>query len=268
MKIYDCFTFNDENHILEIRLHELDKFVDYFIIIEFGETHQGTKKEKSISEDLLKKFKKKIRYFYFEKFNTTNNSWQRENFQRNKINLGLSDAAPDDIIMISDVDEIPDLNNFNFSLIDNWVFAFSLIHSMYKINLIRSDDWIGTKLCKKKNLKSPQWLRSLKVNKKYSFLRLDKYFAKTYYSKFKVIKNSGWHFGWLKDVNEIIKKINSYAHTEHNTSEYNNFSYIDDCINKNISFLNNDEKLRIEKNLDKFPKYIIENKEKFKKWIY
>ena len=51
------------------------------------------------------------------------------------------------------------------------------------------------------------------------------------------------------------------------TSEYNNFSYIDDCINKNISFLNNEEKLS-RKNLDKFPKYIIENKEKFKKWIY
>jgi len=59
MKIYDCFLFNDENHILEIRLNILNKFVDYFVIIEFRETHQGTKKKQKINFKILNKYKKK-----------------------------------------------------------------------------------------------------------------------------------------------------------------------------------------------------------------
>ena len=63
MKIFDCFTFNDENHILDIRLNELDKYVDFFIIIEFGQNHQGHHKGKKINDKLLEKFKKKNKIF-------------------------------------------------------------------------------------------------------------------------------------------------------------------------------------------------------------
>ena len=59
MKIFDCFTFNDENHILDIRLNELDEYVDFFVIVEFGQNHQGENKGKKIDEKLLNKFKKK-----------------------------------------------------------------------------------------------------------------------------------------------------------------------------------------------------------------
>ena len=267
MKIYDCFTFNDENHILNIRLNELDKFVDFFIIIEFGENHQGKKKGQKIDLELLEKFKEKIRYFYIEKFNSNFNSWEKENFQRNQITKGLIDSKNEDIIMISDVDEIPNLEKIDFSKINKYVYAFSQIHSMYKLNLIRDDDWIGTKLCKKKVLISPQWLRALKVNKKYNIFRLDKYFSKTYYSKFKIIRNGGWHFGWLRNSDEIIQKINSYAHTEHNLNQNNNKNYIEDCMDKNISFLNNNEKLLLNEEIDFLPKYILKNIDLYRKWI-
>ena len=69
MKIFDCFTFNDENSILEIRLNEMTKWVDFFVIVEFGENHQGKKKGKKIDQKILNKFKDKIKYFYVEKFN-------------------------------------------------------------------------------------------------------------------------------------------------------------------------------------------------------
>ena len=62
MKVYDCFAFNDENHILEIRLNELNSYVDYFIIVEFGQTHQGTPKTKNIDKKILDKFANKVRY--------------------------------------------------------------------------------------------------------------------------------------------------------------------------------------------------------------
>jgi len=267
MKVYDCFIFNNENHILDIRLNELDKFVNYFIIIEFGETHQGKKKKQLINKDILKKFEKKIRYFFIEKFEKSNNSWARENFQRNCLNLGLDDALDDDLIIISDVDEIPNLNNFNFNNINDYVFAFSHTHYMYKLNLIRKDSWIGSKLCKKKIFVSPQWLRSLKVHKKYKFYRFDKILSKNYYSKFKIIKNSGWHFGWLKNTNEIIEKLESYAHTEHNIKSLKDSNYINQCISRKISFLNTSEKLIVDKNLDNLPKYISKNISLFKDWI-
>jgi len=138
---------------------------------------------------------------------------------------------------------------------------------MYKFNLLRNDNWIGTKLCKKKILKSPQWLRSLKVKKKYSFFRIDKYFSKTYYKKFKIIDDGGWHFGWLMNLSQILEKINSYAHTEHNIPKFKNKSYIEDCIDKNVSFLDLSDKLTLKKEINFLPNYIQKNKEKFSLWI-
>lgn len=266
MKIYDCFTFNDENDLLEIRLNELNYYIDYFVIIEFGINHQGTFKGKKINSNLLNKFKNKIRYYYFKTFDKNLNSWGRENFQRNQINKGILDAKDDDIILVSDVDEIPNLKNFDFKKVKEHIYAFSQMHSMYKFNLQRTERWIGTKLCRKEILKSPQWLRSLKVHKKYSFFRIDKYFSKNYYSKFKIINEGGWHFGWLKNSHQIIEKINSYAHTEHNTKQFNNKLYIEKCIANNINFLDK-KKLKYKKKLNFLPMYILNNQKKFNQWI-
>ena len=267
MKIYDCFIFNGENSILEIRLNELDNIVDYFVIMEFGETFTGIKKEKKINKNLLNKFRKKIRYFFINTNLSEINPWKREGFQRNHLIKGIEDAKSEDIIMISDVDEIPNLNQIDFNIIGDEVYAFSLNHYMYKLNLKRQVMWIGNKLCKKKIFKSPQWLRSLKVHKKYSIFRLDKFFSKTYYSKFKIIENSGWHFGWLMKPDEIVKKINSYSHTEHNIPKNNDNKYIEDCINNEVNFLDKDDILKVETNLEKLPKYVKNNIKKYDEWI-
>ena len=120
---------------------------------------------------------------------------------------------------------------------------------------------------KKKIFISPQWLRSLKVHKKYKFYRLDKFLSKNYYSRFKIIEKSGWHFGWLKNTKEIIEKLESYAHTEHNIESLKNASYISQCISRKISFLNTSEKLIVDKNLDNLPKYVSKNISLFRDWI-
>ena len=138
---------------------------------------------------------------------------------------------------------------------------------MYKLNLIRNDKWIGSKLCKKKIFISPQWLRSLKVKKKYNIFLLDKYFSRTYYDKFQIIENGGWHLGWLRKSKEIVEKINAYAHTEHNIPKYNNKDYIEKCIKENISFLDSDDKLFLNNKLNYLPKYILDNIDQFKEWI-
>ena len=122
-------------------------------------------------------------------------------------------------------------------------------------------------MCQYKNLKSPQWLRALKMHKKYSFWRLDKFFKNNYNSSFEIIKNGGWHFGWLKNVKNIRLKLESFAHTEHNTNFLKNKNYIAKCIKYKMNFLDNDEKfkkVRIDKN---YPDYIRNNINMFKKWI-
>ena len=267
MKVYDCTIFNGENRILEIRLNELNSFVDYFVIIEFGETFTGIEKKQTIDHDLLKKFHNKIRYYFINAKISEIDPWKREEFQRNHLTEGIYDAKSDDIIMISDIDEIPNLKKLDFDKLGDCVYALSLFHSMYKLNLMRQVMWIGTKLCKKKIFRSPQWLRSLKVHKKYNVFRIDKLFSKTYYSKFKVIQNSGWHFGWLMKSDEMIKKVKSYSHTEHNIPLYNDDSYIKKCIANRINFLDKNDILLVDENTERLPEYIKKNKKKFEEWI-
>mgnify|MGYP001162258588 CR=1 FL=1 len=267
MNIYDCFTFNDENEILEIRLNELDKYVDYFVIVESGETHRGKKKNKKISDSIIKKFKSKVRYFYIKGFDENLSPWQRENFQRNYIKNGLHDANEEDIVIISDADEIPNLKKFDFKKVENFIFGFLQVHTMYKFNLIREFNWVGSKLCKFKKLKSPQWLRNLKTHKKYNRLRIDKYFSSTYDFNFKLVENGGWHFGWIKNSDEIIKKIESFAHAEFDNSAIKDSKFINKCILNNINFLNTNQKLIHDGNLD-LPSFILENKKKYKNFLY
>ena len=267
MKILDCFIFNDENEILKIRFNTLNSYVDKFIIVESLINHQGKRKKRNFNINLFKKFKKKIYYLLIKKIPKNFSSWQIENFQRNYISNALKKFSKEDIVIISDADEIPNLKNFDFSIIKNNYYSFEQDHFFYKLNLKQKEKWLGSKMCKIKDLKSPQWLRSLKMHKKYSYWRIDKYFSKNYVFNFEIIKNGGWHFGWLKNINKIILKIDSYAHIENNLDINKNKKFIEKCINKKINFLNINEKLKKVKIDNSFPYYIKNNLHKFKKWI-
>ena len=260
MKIFDCITFNDENSILEIRLNELNKYVDYFVIVEFGENHQGNKKGEKIDKVLLEKFKNKVRYIYVDSFKNNLSSWERENYQRNYLNEGLALANENDYIIISDVDEIPnltkvkDLNNYKFTVFEQKMFY-------YKINLHNKTEpfWHGSRICKKKYLKSPQWLRDQNI-KNYPFWRFDKI-------KWNIIKNGGWHFSFLMNPNQIKSKIKSFAHSEYNNEYYTNLEKIERSIEDKIDLFNRPLSYKKDSIDEMFPKYIIDNKEKFKEWI-
>jgi len=185
-----------------------------------------------------------------------------ERHQRNSIMKGLKKCHDNDLIVISDVDEIPDLNKLNLFNKKNRYAVFLQKKFDYKLNLLNltEGDWHGSKICLKKNLKSPQWLRDLKF-KKYSFWRFDKV------RDVQVINNGGWHFSYLQSTDNILKKINSFSHGEHNKPEFANTRNIEESIKmeKNIFSLDfSYKKINID---DTFPKYIIENKEKLKEWI-
>ena len=105
--IYDCFMYFDEDMLLDLRLNIMNKFVDYFVIVESKYTHQGKIKEKKFDLSNFEKFKDKIIYLYNEDKIDSGDTWEQENFQRNIIEKVIINVKPDDYILISDLDEIP-----------------------------------------------------------------------------------------------------------------------------------------------------------------
>ena len=295
MKIYDCFMYFDEEVVLDVRLNTLNEFVDYFVIVESIYTHKGDPRELKFNHKKFEKFKDKIIYIVDEEtypqtdeINTEDsedeksrkaifNAAYRENGQRNLITRGLKKANDEDIIMVSDVDEIPKLSELNFKNINEKIILFKQDMFYYKFNLwLPNLIWTGTKACKKKNLVNPQWLRNIK-DRKYSFFRIDTFFSKTKYTSIKVINDGGWHFSNIKTPKEIEFKLRSYLH--HREFDLNPLSVtqideiirnkqaiydlrVDKTVNKigNGSILENFE-------LKKLPEYIVTNKNKFLDWI-
>ena len=268
MKIYDCIQFFNEEHIVELRINILNKFVDFFVITESTTDHQGNPKKLNFDLSKFKKYENKIIYVIVD---DTSEAIKKphiggeslvEQHQRNSIMRGLKKCHDNDLIILSDVDEIPDLTKLNLFNKKNKYAVFSQKMFNFKLNLLNETEknWHGSKICLKKNLKSPQWLRNLKF-KKYPFWRFDKP------KNLKIIENGGWHFAFLQNPRNISKKIKSFSHGEFNTSDLTNEKEIEKKIKLQKDIFGrrfNYRKVEIDHT---FPKYIIENKEKLKEWI-
>ena len=201
----------------------------------------------------------------------------RDYFQRENLIKGITDAKNDDLILISDLDEIPDLNNLNFSKINNQIIIFEQKMFYYKLNLLYENfNWLGTRAIKKKNLISPQWLRNIK-GRNYPKWRLDILFSKKKYSNLFFIKNGGWHFTFLKTAEEIEKKLLNFAHHYEYQESGLNIERIKQLIDKKkvIYDHNIDQKQykwsgkvmlkKIDNNV--LPEYVQSKLEKFKDWL-
>ena len=295
MKIFDCFMYFDEDLILDLRLNYLDKFVDKFVIVESVYNHNGQKRDPQFNIDKFKKFKNKIIYLLIDhegeiyadikKDDDSNriaekqimNALKRENYQRNYIINGLTDAKDNDWIIISDLDEIPNLEINNLRENNNKIIFFKQFMIYYKLNLyLRNFPWIGSKACKKKDLKSPQWLRNIK-DRNYAWWRIDTLFSNTKYSNIRIFEDGGWHFSYIKSPKNIEKKLKSYLH--HTEYELNPLG--SEKISKLIEQKKTVYNLKVDSRSDKFndgnflekldinylPKYIKDNLNKFNDWI-
>jgi beta-1,4-mannosyl-glycoprotein beta-1,4-N-acetylglucosaminyltransferase len=267
MKIYDCITYLNEDLILDLRFNILNKYVDYFVIVESNKTHSGESKKKNFNINKFLKFKKKIIYFFVRKMPSTKNRWILENFQRNYIKMALKEIniKKSDYIIISDADEIPNLENIKkIKFEPKNIYAFEQTTFYYKINLLNPKDtpWYGSRLIayKKLNDLTPQAIRSHKC-KQYPFWRFDKP------RNVKIIKEGGWHFSYLNNVKKIQYKLKSFAHSEFSSEKFFNKETINNKI-KNLKDLFNDniilKKIKIT---DGFPSYIVNNKKNLSKWI-
>ncbi len=295
MKVFDCFMYHNEDTILDLRLNFLNKFVDYFVIVESIYNHKGEKKKLNFDIQKYEKFKDKIRYLILNELPSDIetvkdddeegeksrkyilNGYKRDHFQRNHIKNGIEDANSEDIILISDIDEIPNLKKINFDSVKNKLILFNQKMCYYKFNLYQKNyNWIGTRACKKKNLLSPQWLRDIKA-KSYSFWRLDVLFSNKKYIDIFFAENGGWHFSYLNTPQLIDEKLRSYAHhREYELSTFTN-SEIERRIKNRQSIynLNLDQKknqfsegVKLDVlEFEELPDYIQSNYKKFEKWL-
>ena len=292
MKFIDCFMYFDEDMILDIRLNILDKFVSYFIICEANYLHNGSKKEFKFDINKFSKFKDKIIYIPLEQqpknlriINNSDdvllknskildNALLRENFQRDFLYSKIKNFEDDDLIIISDVDEIPNLENFKYK---SKITFFEQKMFYYKFNLLHKDFlWYGSKITKKKNLISPQWLRNVK-SKKYPLWRFDILFSKTKYNKINFIKEGGWHFTNVKSPEKIDYKMKNFLHHLEYEESGLGVEDVKKIISEKKVFYDHqadkkEKKWGAEINLVKendynLPKYIINNKEKFNNWL-
>ena len=295
MKIYDCLIYFNEDILLDIRFNYLNKFVDKFVIVESTYTHSGKKRKLLFDINKFPLFKKKIIYIVLDKepdniytVKDTDtpeeidskhilNGAHRLYFQRNYITKGIEEASAEDMIIISDADEIPNLDNINFNKIKNKFIFFKQFYYYYKLNL-KADKyiWYGSKACKKKYLKSPQWLRNIK-DKNYPIWRIDIFFHKKKFRNILKISNGGWHFSKLNTPEEIVNIMKSYAHYREFESNPFTAEELRNII-KNKKILYN---LDVDKTKNKFdlsqnltvssikelPQHISENQEKYKEWI-
>ena len=295
MKIFDCFMYFDEEMVLNLRLNILNAYVDYFVIVESKYNHRGEKRKLLFNEEKFSEFKDKIIYLIYDevpskvveiKFDDSEktkdtksimNALYRENEQRNYIINGLTKANDDDIILISDVDEIPKIDSVNFDKLNNKIILFKQDMFYYKFNLcLPNFKWTGTKACRKKNLISPQWLRNIK-DRKYPFFRLDTFFSDKKYINIEIIKDGGWHFSNIKTAKEIEHKLRSYLHHKEFDDVPLSVQEIDKLVQNKQAIYDLKVDNRVNKigngsilkkfEINKLPNYIQVNQNNLKDWI-
>ncbi len=293
MKIIDTLMYFDEDIILDIRLNTLNKFVSKFIICEAKFNHNGIKKNLKFNINNFKKFENKIEYLVLEDqpknlfeikdnepINIRNskildNALIRENFQRNYCYKRLKDFSEDDLVIINDLDEIPNLENFTY---EGKITIFMQKMYYYKLNLQYPNfNWTGSRICKIKDLQSPQWLRNIKP-KNYPLWRLDTFFSKKKYTNIKFVKEGGWHFTNIKNARDLDFKMRNFLHhLEYEKSGLNLFDLEKLIKNKQIMYdhkadKTDQNKWKSSKKLEKvelstLPNYIQENSSKLNQWL-
>ncbi len=287
--------FFDEEQILDLRLNVLNKTVDFFVIVESIYNHRGEKRELIFDKNKFSKFKNKIIYIIHDEIpkqvETVNqndseseknrkyimNAVYRENSQRNYISQGIKEAEKNDIILISDVDEIPKFENINIREITNKIIMFKQYMFHYKYNLVLPNfkcTW--KKAVIKKNLISQKWLRNTK-DRNYPIYRIDTFFSKKKYNNIKIIEDGGWHFSNIKTPKMLNHKFRSYLHHIEFDKAKINENDIQKLINNKQAVYNLAVDQRgskvgngaILENFDikKLPLYIRNNTEKYRDWL-
>ena len=265
-KKIDCITFFDNNFMFDFRYNVMKNYVDKFVICESLYDHRNNKK--GVNFDPEKKYinDPQILHIVVEKpFPKNTNAWQNQAIQRDYIIKKLNFAEDNDFIFFSDPDEIlnPEVLK-NFDLKKKYGIFLQRFFN-YKFNIFNpyESPWEGTKVCKKKNLKSIDFMREKvrKKNLRYKFYRFDKE------KNIQIFENAGWHFNNVMSPEKISKKLKTFAHNEFSSEEFSSVETIRNKINAKVDLFNRNEKYEVVRIDEGFPKYLLDNLLKFKNYI-
>ncbi len=292
MKIYDCTTYYSEDMMLDLRFNILNEYVQKFIVIESTFSHSGNKKKLNFDIKNYPKFKDKIIYKVIDYepsdlYNVTSkspdyfkrlNSLKRIELSYNYMENAIKEANDEDLIILSDNDEIPNLNSSLFKKSKKKLIIFKQLFFYYKFNLLYEImPWYGSRGCRKKNLKSFSWLKNVK-NKKYPFWRIDAYFSKLKNTNVEIINDGGWHFTNLKSPEEVYEKMKNFGHHDEFDISGITLEDVKKKMEEKKVFYNHfadkgspnkwnyDYELK-KADLEILPNYLKNNKEKYKNWL-
>ncbi len=286
--IYDCFTFFNELDLLEIRLNILNDTVDKFVLVEATRTHQGKTKPLYFSEnrDRFRSFQHKIIHIVVDDYPTFFSKWRMpsawdiEKHQRNAIAKGLIDCKSEDVIIVSDLDEIPDPKQVTIFKDIPGLKVFQQRDFYYYLNCVGLDNseewWYGSVMAHFNDFKNPQELRSVSKKMHAGKMRILKdrryrFFKSIFHSIYRknitMIDRGGWHFGYLGGVNKIIEKLEAFAHAEYNKEIFKNKLTVQTAINNGMDLFGRGIVYSFIELDDSFPTYITENKDRLKHLI-
>lgn len=232
MKVYDCFAFFNEMDILELRLRELNEVVDYFVLVEATRTFQ--KKEKPLyfqqNKERFREFLPKIIHVVVDQYPTfwtkfrPVTTWHYDNHQKEGAMSGIKNAAPDDLIIFSDLDEIPLASKVLEYKNKPGIRVFEQFQAYYFLNYVctRIHDYGGKAIAQQNRDGFGRWRGSVMLEKKLITNMKDvRNFRDVEGPHITVIRDGGWHFSYMGGLEKVMYKIQSWAHQEYNTPEFN-----------------------------------------------
>lgn len=257
-KVYDCFPFFNELELLELRLKELFDYVDRFVIVEATKTHQNNPKPLYFMEnrDRFKQYQDKIIHIIVDDLPGGSDAMVNEKIQRNRIHHALSECRWYDVVIVSDLDEIPNPVAIDYYKKNSMLGLRRLDQKLfyYFLNNLTNHNWRQGYISSYGRLKR-QDLSGIRVGKA---------------AKNKLLLNGGWHFSWLGGADIIIQKIEAMGHNEYNVAQYKEQNRVIEYINKGKDLFDRDNiKFTLVEIDETFPRQVIEHIDYYKKigWI-
>ena len=278
-RVYDMFPFFNELELLEIRLNELDPVVDVFILAEARHTFQKKPKELVFekNKDRFAKFLPKIRHVIVDELPGFFYKWRRpdawvvSDFQKGQVVRGLHDAQGGDTVIFSDVDEIPKASAVLSATGKAGITVFEQrLYAYYLNNICVDYDTHGQICVAQYNRDGLGWWRGSVMMDFDNFRKMNKSIKKMRLlhdrpePEVTVMKDSGWHFTSIGDVEKIALKLESYEHSEANTDENKNPESMRQRIREGKSIFMDNKSLHKIVPLDAtFPQYLVDNRDRF-----
>jgi beta-1,4-mannosyl-glycoprotein beta-1,4-N-acetylglucosaminyltransferase len=286
--IYDCFTFFNELELLELRLHELADVVDKFVLVEATRTHTNKPKPLHYQENRSRfgAFQNRIIHVVVDDLPAAKNAWVPERFQRRGIGRGLAGCRPDDFVLVSDIDEIPraatvakisremKFNDSFFPKLAHATLSSPLVKNIFRrkgfrrrlrLNhpfILKFEQSLFRNFLNSKSVRPPFWYGTRMLHyRDYSDAE------EIVHSGYKIVKDGGWHFSYMGGVERIREKVAAYAHQERNLPEFTDPKVIAEKINRGEALFGQDWQSEFVPLDDSFPRYLLENREKFSSWI-